>query len=526
MRPLAHRSAVSIALCVWFFAVNGCQSPGVPEMPTLSDAANSAEVAAVLNDADKEAITTNIADAVPDHSLPEGFGDNRQPVSFNVLPKDRNGISLLFPGFYEMTFRTFCLRFGKHGPTKGGGYLYAPLKGPRKEIIEALIRNSARKHVSQDTTQMLIWSVLAKVAYKDLPQELRNVAAELLTPAQALQMNGGALNVLPKSVVAQATASLPASVKKAIELENEIRQLYASASTTYQDLERLAVPQAQIAETEYPDGQWSKHPGGYFIRYFTTYFRRTRVQVYVPNALYATAASVSEARPTKPTEHPLFTDPLRYYAAADVAQPAANTEQRVGQGSVPADHNPDLGPLSDANYDPCRVSDPKDRHRLTSVEQAQARGITDAEDALAHEVNKFQAGATEFDSPDAAARAALYSIIKRSVAGNTPFAGRIYKDPKTDHFQFSEPKAASPRGKAEPDSSAVPPGSEVVGTYLTRGGEYYDIDETFSPEFLQKLTSGHQAAYLGTPRGKVVKYDPAEKSACAATANSGAIAQI
>lgn len=270
-------AAAVIALAI------GCSSlPNLGSTSAIEQTLLSTDlVSAVINGPDR--VTTSFADATPDTSLSATFGDDTTPAALDKQPRNSSGAYLLAPGFYEMSCRSYCLHAGTQGPSQGGGYLYAAMKGTGTDVITALIRNSESKpDISQGTVQLLIWAVLAKSKFTDLPTNLQVAAAELLSPDQLFELNGGAVALIPDDVIQKAVASLPQGVQQVLAAENSLRQLFAQASVSYQDAERLAVLPADPAAQTYPEGGWSQHPGGYFVRYYPSGYQTTRVQVYVP----------------------------------------------------------------------------------------------------------------------------------------------------------------------------------------------------------------------------------------------------
>ena len=84
----------------------------------------------------EEPITTNLDDAVYEASeLDDFIPANILPG--NELPRDNNGSFYLFPGVWEFHLKSYCLRAGTYAPSSNSssGYIYAPLKGPKADII-------------------------------------------------------------------------------------------------------------------------------------------------------------------------------------------------------------------------------------------------------------------------------------------------------------------------------------------------------------------------------------------------------
>src|ERR1700678_1647144 len=196
------RRVALLATAAGFLLVIGCSS-----LPNLGSTASIGEsllsndlVSAIVNGPDP--VTTSFADTSLDTSLPANFGDDKTPTALGQQPRNGSGAYLLAPGFYEMSCRSYCLHAGTQGPSQGDGYLYAPMKGGGTDVITAIIRNSeAKPDISQETVQLLIWAVLAKAKFADLPLNLKVAAAELLSPEQLYELNGGALGLVPNEVI-------------------------------------------------------------------------------------------------------------------------------------------------------------------------------------------------------------------------------------------------------------------------------------------------------------------------------------
>ena len=155
-----------------------------------------------------------------------------QPRSLFSVPRSAYGNYILSPGFYEGDFKSFCLHPGTHGPSEGDGYLYAPLKGSRKDIIETILRNSeSHRSIPQKEVQLLVWAVISNANFKDLSSQLKMTASQLLTANQLYTLNGGALGLIPRDVSAQLTQRLPSSVRHIIQAENNIRNLFQPEET-------------------------------------------------------------------------------------------------------------------------------------------------------------------------------------------------------------------------------------------------------------------------------------------------------
>jgi hypothetical protein len=475
------------------------------------------------------AITTTFADAQVYQSLPTNFGNGMSPKSLANQPKRNNDGYVLVPGFYEMTCKSYCLHAGTHAPAKGDGYLYASLKGDKKDIVQTIVKQANhKKGISQNNIQMLVWAVLSNTSFKNLSNELKLVAAQLLTPQQLFTLNGGAVGLIPPVILSSITAKLPKPVQRAIALENNMRRLFTQGNSTYEELERLAVLAGRPENSkEYAAGAWSKHPNGYFVRYFPNGYKSTRVQVYVPNFV------TPQAKGSKSSNAYQLLAAVEYDATGNVAVPANTGSQRLLQTNEDAGttQNPNntTNTPTNPNIDPCKkINNPRDRTenpQASASEQEDYKNIVAYQNRIAKE-NNWQPNQTGFDTPDDAARAAIFYTNYKSVTENVEYAGNIYLDPKTGKYYFSVPNRGA-KSSSDATQSPVPAGAKTVGIYHTHSGDYYKSDEVFSPDdILKAVLQKDRASYLGTPRGSVYKVEPKPQPNCEATQGLGSISRI
>lgn len=234
----------------------------------------------------KPAITTSLKDALTEVV----FLDDFEPVRYGPLmelARLNDGSFSLVPGAFQAGLQSYCLHAGTYAPSKGDGYLLAPLKGPQAKYIEKILVNSDKhREIPQKTIQSLIWAILARARFEDLSPELLNAARKLLSPREILFLNRNGLDVIPEQLREEAFANLPPQVRTIMEAENNLRQMLTSSYASYAELERAAVltglaPRGKDSR-EVPAGRWSFSPEGFFIRYFPEAYPRTHVQIYVP----------------------------------------------------------------------------------------------------------------------------------------------------------------------------------------------------------------------------------------------------
>ena len=233
-------------------------------------------------------LTTGFDDTFGPLPLPTG-PSWRSVHNMADLPRTADGAFALRPGLWEMTVDSFCLTDASYAPGSGDGYLYAPLKGSRTEAVATILRGAGRHtEIAQGQIQLLLWGILARTKISDLRPGLRTVARTLLTADQIRSIDSSGLDLIPPAERSRLFASLPAAVRKPLEVEADVRDRLQHAASTYQDVERVAVLAGAPPQVKGPRadlGQWSRAPGGYFIRYFPSGYSRTRVQVLLPERL-------------------------------------------------------------------------------------------------------------------------------------------------------------------------------------------------------------------------------------------------
>ena len=238
------------------------------------------------------ALTTSAADAV--FVVP--FLDDFDPQAFDPVDKLKRAPdgSLEFPpGLYQFDLRSFCVQPGTYGPRgregEGAeGYVYAPMKGPRAQILQHLIaRAFEHPEIPQEDLQVVIWAVLSYTRFSAMSRAHQVTAAKLLTPAQIAELNDGALGLIPSSLIDRAFAALPARAGQALRAEQDLRSLLGSGrdDVSYEDLENAAVLEGESPEPEATPSaraSWSLRPEGFFVRYFPYDYMRVRIEMYYP----------------------------------------------------------------------------------------------------------------------------------------------------------------------------------------------------------------------------------------------------
>ena len=271
-----------------------------------------------------QAITTSFADVDKTNSKPPSFTEGQQAQPLYLLPKNSSGGYKLCEGFYEMTNKSYCLHAGTRGPSKGDGYMLAPVLGPKKDVVVTILKHAEQhSNVQQRDIQVLLWAIIARTKFVDMNTTIKLTATTLLSPQELLMLQGGALGVLPANLMEKAKGQLPDALQSVFEAENSIRRLAASGASSYEDMEKYAILAglAPQPDPEVPAGIWSLHPDGYYIRFMPQGYSVTKVQIFVPKGLSS----------TKPD--------LVYDGPNGIACPANVGAQRLAQTNEPL--NPD-----------------------------------------------------------------------------------------------------------------------------------------------------------------------------------------
>jgi hypothetical protein len=234
-------------------------------------------------------VSTSLADAVTEVPFLDDFNPP-EPGPMTVLPRAKNGdFMLVRTGVFKFAAASYCLKAGTYAPSKGAGYLYAPLKGARAEIVRHILENSVlRRDVPQKDIQSLLWAIIARTKFTKMGRPMQLVASKLLTPREIAGLSGASLDAVPDAVLDKAMddAGLPGPVREVLRAESRIRSLMTRADASYEDVERVAVltgtPLPGEGSRGVPWGRWSFHPDGYFIRYFPYGYSRTDIEISVP----------------------------------------------------------------------------------------------------------------------------------------------------------------------------------------------------------------------------------------------------
>ena len=220
-----------------------------------------------------KAVTTSIKDAYPSAFWLEGLD---KKISYD----QNTGFNLnLGAGYYRYKFNTFCLHAGTYAPTEGSGYLVAPLKGSKAELIKSILgRYYEHPEIEQTDVQMLVWGIEAGQKFSNYDAGFQYRVAPLLKPEEIALMEVDVKDI--------AYDLLPQEAKDVLDLYSELRGKLSDANATYEDVERLAV-KTGIAplgkgSKNIDAGVWTSIGDGVYMRSFPEGYRKSQVEIYIP----------------------------------------------------------------------------------------------------------------------------------------------------------------------------------------------------------------------------------------------------
>ncbi|MBT8263413.1 MAG: beta-lactamase family protein [Bacteroidia bacterium] len=241
--------------------------------------------AVTIDKLSRDPITTSFKDVDKSEVLGIEFGNDRAYQSFFEQLFDPNRGFTLEPGYYEGTFQSFCIKAGTTPPVEGGGRFYAPIKGPKADIMTAIIDGyQGNPEITQREVQLLLWAIIAKADFTKMKGPVKVTAIKLLTPSQIARLSKGALDKLTRNELKKVANETPA-VRAILEAEDNLRRKFYAGAKSYQEYEEIAM----LAGVEpivpgFEAGRWTKHPEGYYIRYFPKGYAQTRTQIYIPES--------------------------------------------------------------------------------------------------------------------------------------------------------------------------------------------------------------------------------------------------
>lgn len=228
-------------------------------------------------------ITTSIDDALWECPWLDAIG-TETCVDGMALPRSAAGAFTIQIGHWLLDLQSFCIKPGAERPGEGDAYLYAPLRGPKADLLSRMLVASWRdESVTQEALQEVIWAIIIGTAWEELPPEGQEVAQRLMTPAELADLKRERVGIVPEDQEERVFGALPPAVAQVLRGENLVRRLFATGQHDYASLEAAAVPPTSaVPQTNRPWGRWSYHPEGFYIRFEPDGYARCRTFIIRP----------------------------------------------------------------------------------------------------------------------------------------------------------------------------------------------------------------------------------------------------
>lgn len=230
-------------------------------------------------------LTTTFNDATQGLEFLDGWNPDEfiEYRDLSSATKTDSGWSLE-PGYYTGVIHSFCAHAGTRGPSQGLGYLYAPYRGARADLLKRIMARYPTANVDQQDAQLLVWAILARAKMSELQGGAREAASRLLEPADMAMLETGTLDFLDDRIMREIMGPVDSALRPIYQAENQLRGMLYQANRPFAELERIAVlpPVEDPSEFLVSSGRWLWHPDGYAIRYRPQGYARTTVEIVCP----------------------------------------------------------------------------------------------------------------------------------------------------------------------------------------------------------------------------------------------------
>jgi hypothetical protein len=194
----------------------------------------------------------------------------------DLQPRAERGGYILHSGLYTMSARSFCLRSSTHGPSRGDGHLYAPMKGKKSGFVQSIIEQYAAKpEIPQQDVQVLLWAIIAGADMDELGERYAKTLTSLFTTDELLVLTakGWAEGYAQKQfdeLRGMIVGKTPEKLQALLDADHNVRTLIKN-NKSFREIEEVAIlagiaPRDMIREVS--KGRWYYHPDGFFIRFF------------------------------------------------------------------------------------------------------------------------------------------------------------------------------------------------------------------------------------------------------------------
>ncbi|MDD5361490.1 MAG: hypothetical protein PHN88_05115 [Ignavibacteria bacterium] len=227
-------------------------------------------------------VTTSIEDALPVAFWLKDIDEYYEPTE-----PETNDFNL-DPGYYRFYVQSYCLKAGTHGPSKGSGYLLAPLKGKRSDLVYNIVaRSSNFPEIEQHDIQLLLWGIIAGSKFTDFDISFQNKVRPLMTTAEIAEFSLDLKNV-PIEV-------MPDDIKQIAQFYKDFRARLTNPNITYNEVESMAMVNGVLPEDPFSKyvekGLWAYLGDGFYGRGMPQSYPRTIFEVYRPVKINSTRDS-------------------------------------------------------------------------------------------------------------------------------------------------------------------------------------------------------------------------------------------
>jgi hypothetical protein len=187
---------------------------------------------------------------------------------------------LLQPGHsYKFTLESFCVNAGVERPVIGDGLFLGALEGAPKGWLPKILSEYKAKKISQNATQVLIWSLLSGAKFDELSSESQKDLTKIFPDARVRFGNSVAQAKVQDFLFGQ----IPEEVLDAKNKANEYKDLIQDSTASFEQIEKIFSPESS-RQKPIPVG-WLKSQEGYFIHLMSDGYQRVKVKIYVPEDL-------------------------------------------------------------------------------------------------------------------------------------------------------------------------------------------------------------------------------------------------
>jgi hypothetical protein len=221
-------------------------------------------------------VSTSIKDAYPQAFFLKNLDKELNPDTSQKYSSD------LSSGYYRFKFKTFCLKSGTYSSGKDDGFLPAPLKGKKAELIQNILnRYIEHPEIDQNDVQKLIWGIESGMKFSKYPKDFQLRVKPLLSAEEI-----AAMEIDVYEIAKDLVPHLPKEVKDLLNLYNEINSKLSSASSSYEDIERLAIkqgtPTSGKGSINVERGTWAIMGNGVYLRCLPQGYRNSIIEEYIP----------------------------------------------------------------------------------------------------------------------------------------------------------------------------------------------------------------------------------------------------